>query len=185
MSNAFRIDGDVGSLKFLRSWFFIQIPSWVALLLAAPLLLLFIASLFIHASFLFPLVFGVSSFLFLLLWQSSRKISIKAGDMRIFKQSGEVSIVQRDGTEQLKQIGNFQCVTIAKVVGFEGYVWMAFLEGEAGELPLSVGFTFRRLLIRRVSPIAEWLRVPIKVSDHVKTIDLVASFQENKTVFQK
>jgi hypothetical protein len=58
------------------------------------------------------------------------------------------------------------------------------LEGSEAELPLSVGLTFRRLLIRRLAPVSKWLGVPIEISDHHKTLDLDATIRTGQTVLK-
>lgn len=152
--------------------------------LSLPFLLSFLAAL-LYGNLLFQLFFGAASLLFLISWYWSRKLAKDAGKIRIFKESGEASIVQRDGTEKVKRLGGFRRITIAKVVALQNYTWGAFLEGEEAELLLCGGFTFRRQLVRRVSPAAEWLRIPIEISEHCRTVDLVTSVQANNTVFLK
>ena len=74
----------------------------------------------------------------------------------------------------------FKRISIAKVVVMQGYTWGAFLEGDSAEFALCAGFTFRRILIRLISQVAEWLNVPIEISDQIKEVDLASSFQNNE-----
>ena len=184
MTKEFTVDGEAGTLRPLRSGLFIRFPSWVPLTLALPFLLSFLAAL-LYGNLIFQLFFGAASFLFLISWYCSRKLAKDAGEIRIFKASGEATIVQRDGTKKVIRLGGFRRITIAKVVVLQNYTWGAFLEGEAAELLLCGGFTFRRRLVRRVSPAAEWLGIPIEISEHCKTVDLVTSVLENNTAFLK
>jgi hypothetical protein len=184
MTKEFTVDGEAGTLQPLRSGLFIRFPPWVPLTLSLPFLLSFLAAL-LYGNLIFQLFFGAASFLFLISWYWSRKLAKDAGKIRIFKESGEASIVQRDGTEKVIRLGGFRRITIAKVVVLQDYTGGAFLEGEAAELLLCGGLTLRGRLIRRVSPVAEWLRIPIEISERCKTVDLATSVQENNTVFHK
>lgn len=180
MSQEFTVDGDIGTLKPPRSGWFYRFPSWVALVFAIPLLLMFAMSLAAYTNFIFPLIFGTSSSLFLGLWYLSRKVAINAGLVRIFRNSNKVSIVRRDGSENVALLGAFKRISITKVVVMHGYTWSAFLEGESAEVALCAGFTFRSLLVRRISQVAEWLNIPIEISDQIKELDLAASFRSNE-----
>ena len=182
MFKDFSADGDIGALKPLSSGLFLRLPSWVALLFATPLLLLFVITLLFPVGFILPLFFGTSASLLLLLWHFSRKASKRAGLIRIHRKTGDVLVVQKDGSEQLTHLGSFRRIRINKTKLLHGYSWWAFLEGERGELPLSVGFTISRLLIRKLSPVADWLRIPIEQSNSDMEVDMVATFRENKTV---
>ena len=180
MNQEFTVDGDVGTLKPPRTGWFFRFPSWVALVFAIPLLLLLLMSLAIYTNFIFPLFFGISSSLFFGLWYLSRKAAKKAGLVRIYRNSNKVSIVRRNGSENEVLLGAFKRISIAKVVVMQGYTWGAFLEGDSAEFALCAGFTFRRILIRRISQVAEWLNVPIEISDQIKEVDLASSFQNNE-----
>lgn len=179
MSPEFSFNGDVGTLRPPGTGWYMRFPPWIALLIAAPLFLLFAMSLAAYTNFIFPLVFGVSSSLFLGLWYLSRKVAKNAGLVRIFRNSNKVSIVRRDGSENMALLGPFKRISITKVVVMHGYTWGAFLEGESAEFALCAGFTFRTLLIRRISQVAEWLNVPIEISDQIKEVDLAGSFRSN------
>ena len=182
MFKDFSADGDTGTLKPLHRGLFLNLPSWVALLFAIPLLLLFAITLIFQAGLILPLFLGTSAALFLALWHFSRNASKRVGLIHICRKTGDVSVVQKDGSEQISHLGSFCRIRINKVRSIQGYVWWAFLEGERAELPLSVGFTFSRLLIRKLSPVAEWLRIPIEQSNSDMEVDMVATFRENKTV---
>jgi hypothetical protein len=185
MTQEFTIDGDIGLLRPPRTGWFFRFPSWVALVFAIPLLVLFLISSAFYTDFVFPLFFGLSSSLFFGLWYSSRKIAKNAGLIRIYRNSYGVSIVRKDGSEKEAQLGAFQRISIAKIVVVQGYTWGAFLEGETAEIALCAGFTFRRVLMRRISPIAEWLNIPIEISDQIKNVNLVGSFQNTEAQFSQ
>jgi len=82
-------------------------------------------------------------------------------------------------------LGTFKRISIAKVIAMHGYTWGAFLEGESGEFVLCAGFTFRKLLVWRISRAAEWLNIPVTISDQVKEVDLAGSFQNNEVQFKR
>lgn len=185
MSQEFIVDGDVGTLKPPTSGWFFRFPSWVALVFAIPLLVLFLMSLATYTNFISPMFFGISSSLLFGLWYLSRNVAKTVGLVRIFRNSNKVSIVRRNGSENVAHLGPFKRISIAKVVVVPGYTWGAFLEGESAEFALCAGFTFQRLLIRRIRPVAEWLNIPVEVSDQIKEVDLASSVQSNATQFYR
>lgn len=184
MSQEFTFDGEVGTLQPPRAGWFFRFPSWVALVFAIPFLLLLLMSLVIFTNFIFPMLFGIASALFIGLWYFSSKVTKDVGLVRIDRNSSKVSIVRRDGSEYEVMLGSFKRISIARVIAMHGYTWGAFLEGESGEFLLCAGFTFRKLLIRRISRAAEWLNVPVEISDEAKEVDLVGTVQSNELQFK-
>ncbi|MFA7291266.1 MAG: hypothetical protein WC023_03355 [Rhodocyclaceae bacterium] len=185
MSQEFTFDGEVGTLQPPRAGWFFRFPSWVALVFAIPFLLLLLMSLVIYTNFIFPVLFGISSALFIGLWSFSSKVTKDVGLVRIDRKANKVSIVRRDGSEYEVMLGTFKRISIAKVIAMHGYTWGAFLEGESGEFVLCAGFTFRKLLVWRISRAAEWLNIPVTISDQVKEVDLAGSFQNNEVQFKR
>lgn len=163
--------GEWGTLLPYQNGLRLRIPSWVALLLAIPLLALFAAAL-ITQSLPMQLFFGVPAALFLGLWFMSRRVSRHSGLVRINQETKQATFTNRDGSENTVHFGQFQSIKIERVVAGHTYAWMAVLCGTSGNLVLEMGYSFQRSLIKRVSPVATWLGIPVEVSD--KTTEWLA-----------
>lgn len=160
----FSADGEWGTLLPYSSGLRLRIPSWVALILAIPLLVLCALASIAH-SLPLQLLFGVPGILFLALWLMSRRVSNEFGLVRINRDAKLAVFTNRDGTESTVQFGRFLSIKIERVVIGPNYSWMAVLSGESGQLILEMGYSFQRSLIKRVSPVATWLGIPMEVSD--------------------
>jgi len=160
----FSTAGEWGTLLPYQNGLRLRIPSWVALLLAIPLLVLFAAA-FVTQSLPMQLLFGVPAALFLGLWFMSRRVSRHSGLVRINQETKQATFTNRDGSEYTVHFGQFQSIKIERVVAGYTYSWMAVLCGASGNLILEMGYSFQRPLIKRVSPVAAWLGIPVEVSD--------------------
>ncbi len=160
----FSTDGAWGTLLSYQSGLRLRIPSWVALVIAIPLLVLS-AVAFLGQFLLMQLLFGVPGVLFLVLWFMSRRVSRKFGMIRINREAKLAVFTNRDGSENTVHFGQFQSIKIERVIAGGTYAWMAVLRGDSGNLILEMGYWFQRPLIKRVSPVATWLGIPVEVSD--------------------
>jgi len=154
--------GAWGTLLPYSSGFRLRIPSWVALVAAIPLLAL--AGLAtIARSLPLQLLFGVPGSLFGILWAMSRRVSMNFGLIRINRETREAIFTDRDGSEQSVQFGRFLSIKIERVITGKTYSWRAVLCGTDGNLVLETG-SFQSRLAKWISPIANWLNIPVSVS---------------------
>ncbi len=160
----FSTDGEWGTLLPYSGGLRWRIPSHLALIPAIPLLVL-CGLATIADSVPLQLLFGAPGILFLALWFMTRRASNKFGLVRINRGTKLAVFTNRDGTESTVQFGRFLLIKIERVVIGPNYSWMAVLSGENGQLILEMGYSFQRSLIKRVSPVAAWLGIPIEVSD--------------------
>jgi hypothetical protein len=160
----FSTDGEWGTLQPYRSGLRLRIPSWFALIIAIPLLVL-CAAAFVAHSLPAQLLFGVPGALFLVLWFISRRVSRDFGLVRINQKTKLGVFTNRDGSENTVHFGRFQSIKIERVLAGHIHSWMAVLCGDSGNLILEMGYSFQRPLINRVTPVATWLGIPIEVSD--------------------
>ena len=144
----------------------LRIPSWLALIVAIPLLMFAAVGGFIHTedAIVLQILFGVPGLLFFLLWIMSRRRSKRFGFVRINRNTRMAFFSESDGTETSVQFQRFLSIRIQKVIKLQGYSWMAVLCGETGNLILELEFSFKNSLIERVAPVGDWLKIPIEVS---------------------
>ncbi|WP_324780987.1 hypothetical protein [Thiobacillus sedimenti] len=171
----FSTDGEWGTLLPYSRGLRMHIPSWVALILALPLLVFAAAGIFAH-SIVVQLLFGVPGLLFLALWGMTRRHSKKFGTVRINQNTKVAIFTERDGTETSVQLQRFLSIKIQKVIKLHTYSWMAVLCGESGHLILETDFSFQNSLIKRIAPIGNWLGIPIEVStEEVNFLDWLST----------
>jgi len=160
----FSTDGKWGKLLPYQKGLRFRIPSWIALLIAAPFLIFFEAAIF-TGSVPMQFLFGVPGALFVALWLTSRRISPRFGRVRINKEEKLGVFTNKDGSESTVHFGRFQSINIELLIADRNtYSSMAVLYGETGSLILETGLS-RPSLINRMSPVAAWLEIDIEVSD--------------------
>ena len=125
-----------------------RIPSWVALVLAMPLLVFAIGGIFAH-SIVVQLLFGVPGLLFLTLWGMNRRVSMRFGTVRINQNTKVAIFIERDGTETSIRFQRFISIKTQKVIKLQTYSWIAVPCGDSGHLILE-DLSLQDALIKRV-----------------------------------
>lgn len=159
----FSTDGEWGTLLPYTRGLRLRIPSWIALIPAIPLLVFGVLGLIAH-SLVVMLLFGVPGFLFFLLWVMTRHASKKSGTVRINRDTKMAIFTEGDGAETTIEFQRFRVIKVHRLIALNTYSWMAVLCGETSKLLLISGFSFQNSLIKRVSPVAKWLAIPVEVS---------------------
>lgn len=171
----FSTAGEWGTLLPYSGGLRMRIPSWAALILAIPLLVFAATGIFTH-SIVVQLLFGVPGILFLTLWGMTRRVSKTSGTVRINRSTKTAIFTAVDVTETSVQFQRFLSIKIQKLITLQTYSWMAVLCGETGHLILISGFSFQDSVIKRITPIANWLGIPIEIStEQVNIHDLFST----------
>ena len=171
--NDFSTDGEWGTLLPYSRRLRLRIPSWVALMLAIPFLVFGVMSLIVQSPVV-ALLFGVPGLLFLLLWVMTRRASKKSGTVRINRITKTAFFTEGDGAETTIPFQRFQSIKIHRLIALNTYSWMAVLCGETSNLILVSGFSFQGSVVKRISPVAQWLGIPIEVSN--EDVNILDSF---------
>lgn len=161
-------EGAWGTLHPSKGGMRINIPSWLALLFAIPLLgiavLLLVSSLPFIINFL---VFWLPGGLFLGLWASSRGVSKDFGLLRINKETTESIFTERDGSQINVVFGHFTSLKIEPVrFANNSIVWRAILCGENCYLVMDGSYS-KNKVIKWFAPLADWLGIELDISSEV------------------
>jgi hypothetical protein len=92
-----------------------------------------------------------------------RRISKRFGLVRINRDVKLAVFTERNGSETTVKFGRFLSIRIEPVFTPKGRFWRAVLRGIDGNLAIDSGFSHRGV-VGWVSPVAEWLQVPIETS---------------------
>lgn len=164
----FSTDGNLGTLRPALRLSTLRLPAWLALLPGLPMLTFALLLLVIPISqrqLVIQAFLAISGSTCVLFWMAARKVSRQAGMIRIDRDRGLIFLTGRNGSETRIPVGRFLSMRVEQVRIANRISWRAVLCGAETSVALDSGAT-RRSTRRHVSPVADWLNIPVEFPDY-------------------